>query len=196
MKYKHIIFDFGNVLGRFDEDYILGKFCKNEAAFPILKKAIFENWKALDAGSIDYEENVAHAVTLVPEHLKETVVRFFQDWNKYLTPLAQTWELVRELKDKGYSLYILSNASVNFAEHASQYDITKEFDGIVFSAVIQKLKPEPDIYRYLFDTYSLKPSECFFIDDCVENIIAARSLGMDGIIFTGDTEAVKAAIRI
>lgn len=196
MKYKHIIFDFGNVLGRFDEDYILGKFCKNEAAFPILKKAIFENWKALDAGSIDYEENVAHAVTLVPEYLKETVARFFQDWNKYLTPLTQTWELVRELKDKGYSLYILSNASVNFAEHASQYEITKEFDGIVFSAVIQKLKPEPDIYRYLFDTYSLKPSECFFIDDCVENIIAARSLGMDGIIFTGDTEAVKAAIGI
>lgn len=196
MKYKHIIFDFGNVLGRFDEDYILGKFCKNEAAFPILKKAIFENWKALDAGSIDYEENVAHAVTLVPEHLKETVVRFFQDWNKYLTPLTQTWELVRELKDKGYSLYILSNASVNFAEHASQYEITKEFDGIVFSAVIQMLKPNPNIYQHLFATYHLDPSECFFIDDLEENIATARSLGMDGIIFTGDTEAVKAAIGI
>lgn len=196
MKYKHIIFDFGNVLGRFDEDDILSHFCHNKADFPVLKKAIFENWKALDAGAIDYEENITHAVSLVPDHLKESVRSFFQDWNKYLTPLTQTWELVRELKDKGYSLYILSNASVNFAEHASQYEITKEFDGIIFSAVIQKLKPEPDIYRYLFDTYSLKPSECFFIDDCEENIIAARSLGMDGIIFTGDTEAVKAAIGI
>ena len=196
MKYRHIVFDFGNVLGRFDEDYILGKFCKNEADFPLLKKAIFENWQALDAGSIDYEENVAHAMTLVPEYLQETVFRFFQDWNKYLTPLTQTWELVRELKSKGYSLYILSNASVNFAEHAGQYDITQEFDGIVFSAVIQMLKPNPDIYRYLFDTYHLDPSECFFVDDLEENIAAAGSLGMEGIVFTGDINTVKNAIGI
>lgn len=196
MKYRHIVFDFGNVLGRFDEDYILGKFCKNEADFPLLKKAIFENWQALDAGSIDYEENVAHAMTLVPEYLQETVFRFFQDWNKYLTPLTQTWELVRELKSKGYSLYILSNASVNFAEHAGQYDITQEFDGIVFSAVIQMLKPNPDIYRYLFDTYHLDPSDCFFVDDLEENIAAAGSLGMEGIVFTGDINTVKNAIGI
>ena len=196
MKYKHIVFDFGNVLGRFDEDDILSHFFYNKADFPVLKKAIFENWKALDAGAIDYEENITHAVSLVPDHLKESVRSFFQDWNKYLTPLTQTWELVRELKDKGYSLYILSNASVNFAEHASQYDITKEFDGIVFSAVIQMLKPNPNIYQYLFDTYHLDPSECFFIDDLEENIAAARNLGMDGIVFTGNINAVKDAIGI
>lgn len=50
------------------------------------------------------------------------------------------------------------------------------------------------MYRYLFETYSLDPAECFFIDDLRENIEAGRALGMDGIIFDGDLDAVKTAI--
>ena len=55
-------------------------------------------------------------------------------------------------------------------------------------------KPAPEIYRYLFDTFHLAPSECFFIDDTEANILAGRELGMDGIVFTGDVEAVKKAV--
>ena len=33
-----------------------------------------------------------------------------------------------------------------------------------------------------------------FIDDLRENIVAGRALGMDGIIFDGDLDAVKTAI--
>lgn len=58
------------------------------------------------------------------------------------------------------------------------------------------LKPNPNIYQYLFDTYHLDPSECFFINDLEENIAAARNLGMDGIVFTGNINAVKDAIGI
>ena len=28
LKYKNVVFDFGNVIATFDEDYILGKFCE------------------------------------------------------------------------------------------------------------------------------------------------------------------------
>ena len=55
-------------------------------------------------------------------------------------------------------------------------------------------KPDPAIYRYLFETFSLNPRECFFIDDLEENIEIGRSLGMDGLVFTGDIDKVKAAV--
>lgn len=194
MKYKNIIFDFGNVIGTFDENYILRQFCGSEEDFPLLSAAIFENWQALDEGIIDYEENIEHAVTLVPDRLKPTVRNFFANWYRHLIPLTQTWEFIRELKVQNYSVYILSNASVNFAEHADFYDITKEFDGILFSAVVRKAKPEKAIYHCLFDTFHLKPEECFFIDDRADNIAAGKALGMDGIVFTGDIDAVKNAI--
>ena len=52
-----------------------------------------------------------------------------------------------------------------------------------------------DIYYHLFNKYDLLPSECFFIDDTVENVIASKELGMESILFTGDIEAVKRAIE-
>lgn len=55
-------------------------------------------------------------------------------------------------------------------------------------------KPDPAIYRYLFETYSLNPEESFFIDDLEANVEAGRALGMEGIIYTGDTSKVKAAL--
>ena len=90
-------------------------------------------------------------------------------------------------------MYLLSNAPTYFAEYAVNYDFLKEFSGIVFSAPLKMAKPDPAIYRYLFETFSLDPKECFFIDDLEKNINAARSLGMDGIVFNGNIDDVKKA---
>lgn len=195
MKYKNIIFDFGNVLGSFNEEYILSQFCIDKSDMLLLKTAVFENWQALDEGNIELSTCIEQVVLKVPEHLKETVLDFFENWYKHLTPLTQTWDFVKELKSHGYSVYILSNAPVQFAENAAFYEIVKEFDGIVFSAPIRQHKPEPGIYQYLFDTYHLKPEECFFLDDKAENIRAGQKFGMNGIIFTGDIDAVKKVIE-
>ncbi|MBO5461619.1 MAG: HAD family phosphatase [Ruminococcus sp.] len=194
MKYKNIIFDFGNVLATFDADLLLSQFCADESDRALLKSAIFDNWQALDEGSIEMSVYIAEAVSKVPPHLIVKVLEYFNSWYKHLTPLTQTWDFIRELKANGYHIYILSNAPVQFAENASFYEIVNEFDGIVFSAPIQQFKPESGIYQYLFDTYHLKPEECFFIDDKEENIKAGQALGMDGIVFTGNIEEVKKEI--
>ena len=195
MKYKNIIFDFGNVLASFQEDEMLSYFC-DEADFDILRPAVFSDWDGLDAGILTLSECVEKALSKVPKRLKPNVIDYFDNWYKYLSPLTQTWDFIHELKERGYHIYILSNAPVQFAEHApSCYPIVKEFDGIVFSAPIQLAKPGPEIYQYLFRKYNLKPEECFFIDDKPANIKAGQNLGMDGIIFTGDIDAVKTKIE-
>lgn len=61
----------------------------------------------------------------------------------------------------------------------------------MYFPLLLKAKPDPAIYRYLFETFSLDPKECFFIDDLEKNINAARSLGMDGIVFNGNIDDVK-----
>ena len=43
MRYKNIIFDFGNVIGKFKGDYILGKFASTPEDYNILADAIFKN---------------------------------------------------------------------------------------------------------------------------------------------------------
>lgn len=51
------------------------------------------------------------------------------------------------------------------------------------SGEVHMLKPNPDIYEYFLERYSLKPEECVFIDDCVENIVGAALVGIKGIVF-------------
>ena len=92
------------------------------------------------------------------------------------------WEKVHKLKQMGYHLYILSNYSKDlFDKHTKGASFLEDMDGIVVSYQVNAIKPEKAIYDYLFETYQLSPQECFFLDDRLENIEAAKELGMDGV---------------
>lgn len=195
MKYKNIIFDFGNVIGRFDGRYILQQFCSSEEDYQTLAYSIFPRWPDLDKGTIDYDLNIETVVSEVPARLKENVRTFFREWPVYVDLLPQTADFIEELRQTDARIYLLSNASTYFAEWFSHRDPIKDFDGIVFSAPLKMAKPEPEIYQYLFNRFDLKPEDCFFIDDLEENIKTGKFLGMDGIVFTGDIEAVKNSIE-
>ncbi len=192
VKYKNIVFDFGNVIGKFDGNYILKQFCSSQEDIELLIPVLYRNWLDLDAGTVDYEENIETTAALVPGRLQDTVRDFFRRWPEYVRPIPQTYELIARLKEKGAGLYLLSNASTYFAGIASGWPVLRDnFNGLVFSAPVKMAKPDPAIYRYLFDTYGLNPEDCFFIDDLKDNIEIGKKLGMNGILFTGDIKAVE-----
>ncbi len=195
MKYKNIIFDFGNVIGKFDGKYIMQQLCESEADCSLLCSVIYKKWGELDKGTVDYDEYIEECLTALPERLADPTRAFFKDWPRYITPKEETLRFIDELVERNVPVYLLSNAPTYFAEWARQYEVLKKFSGVVFSAPLKTAKPDPAIYQYLFRTYSLKPEECFFIDDLEQNIEAGKSLGMDGIIFTGDIEEVKKAVE-
>lgn len=92
--------------------------------------------------------------------------------------------LQKENNKKKHSLYILSNMDKEIIEYFyKEYpDIFHLFDGLVYSAEINLLKPNPKIYEYLLKKYSLNPDECIFIDDQKENIEAAQTLRITSIL--------------
>lgn len=195
MKYKNIIFDFGNVIGKFDGKYIMQQFCESEEDCSLLCSVIYKKWGELDKGTVDYDEYIEECLAALPERLADPTRAFFKDWPRYITPKEETLRFIDGLVERNVPLYLLSNAPTYFAEWARQYEVLKKFSGVVFSAPLKTAKPDPAMYQYLFRTYSLKPEECFFIDDLEQNIEAGKSLGMDGIIFTGDIEEVKKAVE-
>ena len=66
----------------------------------------------------------------------------------------------------------------------------KYTDGKIVSGFEKLAKPDPRIYKLLFERYSLDPTECVFIDDRQINIDAAMKLGMKTILFT-DHDSVR-----
>ena len=194
MKYRNFIFDFGNVIGRFNGSDLLAHFCSSDEDCALLGSVIFRKWNELDKGSIDYASYAEESVSLLPQRLADTARDFFRIWPQHVALIDETLAFIDELTAQGIRVYLLSNAPTYFADYALEHiAVLKKFSGVVFSAPLKTAKPDPAMYRYLFETYSLDPAECFFIDDLRENIEAGRALGMDGIIFDGNIDAVRTA---
>ena len=90
-------------------------------------------------------------------------------------------ELVRRLKNHGYSVYYLSNIPEDVLALLKERGVLDRFDGGVASCEVHINKPDPRIYQALLDKYGLKASECVFIDDNLANVQAAFTLGFVGI---------------
>ena len=78
---------------------------------------------------------------------------------------VKVMDVVRELKARGYTLYLLSNAARR--QHTYWHDIpgSECFSGTLISADVHLLKPEAAIYQALFDKFDLTAASCLFIDD-------------------------------
>ncbi len=188
---QNIIFDMGNVLRDFNPMRCILPFAQGEDALLIAQEVFGKaEWRALDRGDTTYQELAEKCKARLPERLHSRVDQILAHWHEYMPEFPEMAELCRRLKENGYHLYLLSNASVRFDAYKGTFQALKYFDGAIVSAFCHTVKPEEKIYRILFDTYGLKPAECFFIDDSAANVEAGRALGMPGHVFTGDKNAL------
>lgn len=195
--YNNIIFDYGQVIIKFDPYYMTSVYCDNEDDRKLLSEVIFDRayWDKLDNGSITDNEVKAEIKKRIPERLYETADLIYDNWY-YNNPLIEeTATLIKELKSMGTKLYLLSNISIGFAENHHKIPkvnkILALFDGLVFSGPIGLNKPNRDIFEHLLNKFSLKAEECVFIDDSEKNILGAKAVGINTIHFTGDTQKLR-----
>ena len=69
-------------------------------------------------------------------------------------------------------------------------ELFKLFDGIVVSAAVKLLKPEPEIYEHLRERFELDFAESVFIDDLARNVESARAVRLPAIQFAS-TDQVR-----
>lgn len=180
---KNVVFDLGNVLLSYDPRGYLEKKYDDEELINKLYNSVFrsEEWIELDRGSISQQE----AVEILTERygFGSEVSDIFSDWEEILQPIKGSIDILEELKDRGYSLYVLSNFHLEAFKLVVNYDFFNNFDELVISAEINTVKPEPEIYRYLLANYSLSPEETVFIDDMKVNLLGAENFGIKTIQF-------------
>ena len=64
-------------------------------------------------------------------------------------------------------------------------------DVIVYSHEEGCLKPDPRIYRIVCDRLDVAPAAAVFLDDAQENVEGARAVGMAGITFATNAQAIS-----
>lgn len=179
---KNIIFDIGNVLLLFRPDEYLDQYY-DEKTKGDLMTIIFssDEWIELDLGNLTINE-VIDIFSKRNPHYKEEIHFVLKHWTHMMTPLEDNVQVVYELKEKGYPLYLLSNfhdEAIN--EMFNKYEFFRLFDGAVISSHEHMIKPEPRFYEILLKRYQLKGKDCIFIDDMCANVKAAEDFGIRGI---------------
>lgn len=190
---KNIIFDMGNVLLKFDRNYFLDAVGVKPADRRTLMNNVYLSleWAKMDRGSMTEEEAAASMCSRLPERLHEQAHLLVDRWDRPILPVPGMAELVRELKEAGYGVYLLSNASYRQHEYWPRVPGSEYFDGTLISADVKLVKPCAEIYELLYSTFDLTPSECLFIDDSAANIEGAERTGMPGIVFHGDADELR-----
>ncbi len=198
---KNIIFDFGQVIVRFDEAYMTGAFVDDPADVAAVKAVAFDRlyWDRLDEGTITDEEVRAGIRSRLPERLQVAACEAFDRWMENLPFIEGMPALIEELQARGKHLFLLSNISKGFAARYPEVPALAEllgcFDGLVFSGPLGLVKPGPAIFHHLLKTYGLKPEECLFIDDRASNVAGAEAVGIRGYHFDGDVSKLRRFLK-
>jgi putative hydrolase of the HAD superfamily len=164
---KNIIFDLGNVIINYDQQAIINRFAKTNEEKEYLMEDNFKapEWKKIDLGEINNDEAIESINKRHNNKFAELTDDFWHNWFKMQKINEDVVELAKQLKDKGYNIYVLSNmanATYNFFKGHAFFKLC---NGIIISAQEHIKKPDERIFNILLDRYNLKVEECLFIDD-------------------------------
>ncbi len=91
---------------------------------------------------------------------------------------------LRELHTR-YRTALLSNSWVRDGwALADELGLADALDVCVVSAEVGVVKPDPRIYTTTLERLAVSPAEAVFVDDFIQNVDAARRLGLQAIHFT------------
>lgn len=185
-----IIFDFGGVLLDWNYHYLIDKMFEtpDKATLWMQKIHLTELHDEMDLGQEPLCQLVEKWEKRFPDE-KEKINEYIYYWTDIFKGQIKGMQaLIEEIKEKGIAFYGLSNFSKEmFPVVYHQFPILHYFKGkTVVSGMEGLKKPDLAIYRLLLERFKINPSQAVFIDDKLENVMAAQAVGLTGIQFNGD----------
>ena len=190
---KNIVFDLGNVLLKGNSSIVLDNLeIPNEIRHSI-KDKFFNNCNYLDLGEETIKQHFDNCKFDfdINESTQEILLKYY----KYRPFNNEMIELMNKLKHNNYKIFVLSNNNKETYEYLKQLPVFECVDGWVVSCDYHIVKPNKDIYLKLFETFNIKPEECYFIDDKKENIETGNILGMKGFVLNNNSNELISSMK-
>lgn len=193
---RNIVFDMAWVLFEYRPMDFLKKYLSEQDA-ELVNRELFcaPEWIETDRGTLSDADYLAGVLRRLPSRLHAMAKYLYAHWHEMPEPIPAMERVVGRMKQNGYGIYLLTNMSGRFYRFYKKIPAIRYFDGMVVSADVHAVKPEPEIYLELFRRFGLRPEECFFVDDREENVQAGLELGMQGFCFRQDVEELCAVLR-
>jgi 2-haloacid dehalogenase/putative hydrolase of the HAD superfamily len=189
---QDVVFDLGGVVFRWQPLVLLQELfptkVRNEAQAHEWASQIFQtfhpeaDWALFDLGRID-PEPLAQRIAARTGLAEADLLHLMRSIPPHLQPIPGTVDLIHALKAQGHRLYFLSNMPAGYAEHLVRVNpFFSQFEDGIFSAHVQQIKPNLDIFATAQARWPLR-GQPVFIDDVQHNIDAAVQHGWQGIRF-------------
>ena len=183
MAVEKIIFDLGRVLVKFNVRNLFRKIITTEEEIDyFLQNICTWEWHIQQDLVQDTSQVSAPLVQQFPKY-QEAIEAFY---GRFLEMIEGTYEknvkLAMDLKQKGYSIYVLSNfPGDQYDKYEKHNSFLQIFDDKIISGHVGLAKPDAKIYQLAIDKFHLVPERSLFIDDKIENIEGAKQLGIQTI---------------
>ncbi len=188
---KNIIFDIGNVLTDFRwREFLQDKGFDENMVERIARASILSPfWSEFDRGEWSDERLMEEFIKSDPQ-IEEQLHRAYDNIHGIVIIREYAIPWVKELKEKGYKVWYLSNFAYKTAvECADSLTFIPYMDGGILSYQDKVVKPDPAIYKLFLERFKLTAKECVFLDDTLKNIEAAEAVGIYGICFKTKEQA-------
>ena len=195
---RNIVFDMGNVIIRFDPPFFMDR---EGITDPEDRKTVMNElfqsieWAQMDSGVLTEETAEPLILSRIPDRLKEHVHRLLFSWSRPGDTIPGMENLVTRLKEAGYGIWLLSNASRAQHTYWPKIPASRLFDGKLISCDIGYVKPMREIYHAFTERFGLCVEECLFVDDATANVASAIACGWQGIVFHGSSEELERKLR-
>ncbi|KAI1750674.1 HAD-like protein [Xylaria castorea] len=176
---KALVFDLGGVLLEWDSNSV-----KHMSPGQLQTVMNSTAWHNLDRGSVSLKEACKDFGSLLrvdPTKVEASL----EEVQLSLAVNVQLVQTIHELKASSSDLkfYVMSNISKEHYEIVRGLDLPWSIFTYIFASAIEGMrKPDLCSFQSIIEKTGCQPSEVVMIDDTVENICAARSLGMHGIL--------------
>lgn len=191
-----IIFDIGGVLAKGAHRGIIWEWLEqNKTVSPELIKEFrfgkfreqeYAAWKDYKIGKCSHDNYWQRTLeTTGLENRGSEIAKLVWDGFSKCQP-ERGMKFVPALKEQGYRLAVLSNHVKEWGwSVVDQLKLQEYCNPIIISADIGMKKPDEEIYAYTLKAVGREsePHKCLFIDDKIENVLAARNAGMCAVQF-------------
>ena len=186
---KLIIFDIGGVIIDFsDEQFIRRVAGIKHIDWHELYETLMPLINRMHSGALKTHE--AEAVVERRFGVHHWIALWIAMYKKRARRNEKVSKLINKLS-KSYKIVLLTNINRNINIQSKRPLRGLNVERIFASCYLGMRKPEKRIYTYTLKKMVVKPSEALFIDNLEENVIGARSAGINAVRFTGYKHLVR-----
>ena len=180
------LFDIGNVLIKIAYERVLENICKESSATRDELVDLLEDaggYRDMERGAVTFWE--FYEFLCDKTQYRGSITEFHTLWNDFFDgPIPGIEDVLERVRER-YRVAFLSNSNEIHAEVIPRQfaGVFQKDDSFVFSHRIKCAKPDPDVFRRALESIGATARQTIFIDDLLENVLAARALGMRAFQF-------------